>query len=194
MDAVQLSFEISFPALDPFVEYWATRYRDTDRDGRYYDPNLGKANLRTDEQALMALFTWKNGGDGISAKKKASISTNYFDRWVEDGELENRYLDPKQGGGPIWNIFYIHCRRPDLYPIYDQHAYRAMRYIQGQGGRRNLIEERRSFVYESYSKEYRPFVTMIGAATGRDLRSIDRALYTFGQFLKVAGPYMAGES
>jgi hypothetical protein len=115
MDTPHLSFEISFSALDPFLDHWASRYSDSERDERLYDPYIRKADLRTDLEALKALFTWKNGGDRISELKLASIRTNYFDHWSQDNDLESRYLDHNNGGGPIWNIFYLHCRQPDRY-------------------------------------------------------------------------------
>src|SRR5436305_214000 len=106
MDAPHLSFEIAFTALVPFLDYWASKYSDAERDERLYDPHIGTANLRTDVEALKALFLWKNGGDRISERKLQSIRTNYFEHWTEDDDLERRYLDPDRDGGAIWNIFY----------------------------------------------------------------------------------------
>jgi hypothetical protein len=113
----------------------------------------------------------------------------------EDADLECRYLDHCKGGGPIWNIFYLHCRFPHRYPIYDQHAYRAMMYIQTGKIGKNLTEQSRQVVYESY-KEYRRFVAELRyvppyVCDGYDLRTIDRALYTFGRFLKKAKPFVS---
>jgi hypothetical protein len=184
-----LSFKISFTELRPFLKHWSSRYKDAN-DQMLYDPYIGTADLKTDESALIELFKWKNVGE-LSKKKSATIRANYFDRWTEDADLEARYLDPNQGNGPIWNIFYLHCRFPERYPIYDQHAHRAMIYMQ-EGAiceeRDDLDRKPRPFVYESY-KRYRRFVEIIGRATDGDLRTIDRALYTFGQFLKRARPY-----
>jgi hypothetical protein len=185
MGTPHLSFEISFLTLDLFIDYWASRYRD-ENDKKLYDPHIGKADLKTNEQALKELFKWKNGGK-IAKPKEDSIHANYFQCWIEDNELEYRYLDPTKKGGPIWNIFYLHCRFPELYPIYDQHAHRAMIYIQKHAIGEDL-SKRPKVVYESY-KQYRDFVKDIGCATGRDLRAIDRALYTFGQFLKRVRPF-----
>jgi hypothetical protein len=185
MDTPHLSFEISFPALEPFLDHWARQYRDAARDERLYNPHIGTAKLRTDRHALEDLFKWKNGVDKIAERKLASIHTNYFDEWTEDADLESRYLDPEKRGGPIWNIFYLHCRCPKRYPIYDQNAYRAMRYIRDHVISGDLSTKSRRFIYESYTQTYQPFV----AAIDRDPRTIDRALYTFGQFLKMAKPF-----
>jgi hypothetical protein len=60
-----------------------------------------------------------------------------------------------------------------------------MLYIQEYAIGKPLSKMSRRSVYESYTQRYQPFVAKIG----RDLRTIDRALYTFGQFLKLAKPF-----
>jgi hypothetical protein len=47
------------------------------------------------------------------------------------------------------------------------------------------VNESRSDFYKSYLDDDMPFV----AKCGRNIRTIDRALYTFGQFLKIVQPY-----
>jgi hypothetical protein len=84
MDTPHLSFEISFSALDPFLDHWASRYSDSERDERLYDPYIRKADLRTDLEALKALFTWKNGGDRISERNLGRL-------WVKTGPPVQRY-------------------------------------------------------------------------------------------------------
>jgi hypothetical protein len=181
-----LTFEIPFTNLRAFLEHWASRYDDAN-DKVFYDPNIGK----TDEHSLIELFKWKNGGN-ISRKKLETIHKNYLGRRVEDADLEARYLDAGQGNGAIWNIFFLHCRCPEVYPIYDQHAHRAMVYMQQHvicEPRDDLNKQPRAFVYQSYAR-YRIFIDHIRRATDPELRPIDRALYTFGQFLKRARPYV----
>jgi hypothetical protein len=183
-----LSFEIPFTELRAFLKHWSSRYDDTN-DKALYDPNIGK----TDEQALLELFKWKNGGGNIARHKLETIRANYLSQWVKDADLEARYLDPAKGNGPIWNIFYLHCRFPEIYPIYDQHAHRAMIYIQEHvicKQKDDLNNQARPFVYQSYER-YRRFIENIRRGTDPDLRPIDRAFYTFGQFLKLARPFCA---
>ena len=182
---MRLSFEISFTDLRLFLKYWASRY-DDGPDKTLYDPHIGK----TDETALLELYKWKNGGN-IAQHKLETIYRNYLNQWTDDAGLEARYLDPNQGNGPIWNIFYLHCRHPEKYPIYDQHAHRSMIYMQEQiicDEKGDLVDTKAADVYQSY-KRYRGFVRHIRDATGANLRTIDRALFTFGQFLKLARPY-----
>jgi hypothetical protein len=122
MCSLHLSFEIPFTELHLFIKHWSSRYDDAN-DRTLYDPYIQEDLSKAD--ALVGLFKWKNGGK-IAPQHLNSIQANYLNRWIEDADLETRYLDPNQGGGPIWNIFYLHCRLPERYPIYDQHAYRAM--------------------------------------------------------------------
>jgi hypothetical protein len=187
---MHLSFEISFTELRPFLTYWSSRYDDAN-DKTLYDPHIGK----TDETALIELFRWKNGGGNIARHKLETIQDNYLRQRTEDADLERRFLDATKTGGPIWNIFYLHCRHPKEYPIYDQHAHRSMIYMQEHvicEERDDLDRKPRPFVYQSYER-YRDFVRSIRNVTGADLRPIDRALYTFGQFLKRVRPYCVAD-
>lgn len=178
---LHLSFEFSFEAIDPFLDHWADRYDQVEQDEKLYDPFIGRVDLRSDLKALETLFQWKNGTP-ISQGKLASIRSNYFDCWTEDADLESRFLAPSKGGGPIWNIFYLHCRAPDRYPIFDQHAHRAMIYMQERVICGALTDKPKGCIYEAYKNRYVPFFQQVG----RDQRTIDRALFSFGQFLKHA--------
>ncbi len=67
----RLSFDISFQELPAFLDYWSSKYNDPNkRDETFYDPHIGKADLRTDEGAILDLFTWKNGMVLSERKKK----------------------------------------------------------------------------------------------------------------------------
>jgi hypothetical protein len=194
MNGLHLSFGIAFDELRPFIDHWASLYKG-DKDEELYDPHIGKrAALRTDWKALHALFKWKNGGS-ISQLKLASVRANYFQRWTDDAGLDARYLNPddRLHGGAIWNIFYLHCRNPKKYPIYDQHVYRAMIYLQDGVicTEENDLTPRthRRFVYETYTR-YRQFIDGVSRASSRNIRTTDRALHTFGRFLKLARPFV----
>lgn len=190
MECSHLSFALSFPTLNAFVDHWAGRYYGEDRDRQLYDPYIGSGADRQQlsGDALTFLFEWKNGSV-LSQQKQDSVARNYLAVWIEDAELEARYLDDKKGGGPVWNIFYLHCRKPEHYAIFDQHAYRAMVHIQGLACTKDLPDESSAFVYDAYRNRYLPFVKSVVAATGQKLRIVDRSLYTFGQFLKKVQRY-----
>lgn len=175
---MHLNFKIESNDLPQFIDRWSKRYRFVD-EGRY-ERNVGKPLT---EVSRLALFSWKNGtGERIAALKLKSIEANYPLQPPEN--LEDRYLRHSEPGGAIWNIFYLHCINPAVWPIFDQHTYRAMRFMQG-----GVIKELgvdRKVIYGKYA-EYREFVSGLKI---RDSRATDKALFAFGQFLKLAKPYL----
>jgi hypothetical protein len=176
---MRLSFAIECNSLDEFLHHWSERYRDPkfgDRDK--YDPHVGR---KLTEPSRLQLFEWKNGSR-LSKSKGKSVRENYplsFPR----NNLEKRYLDPKASGGAIWNIFYMHCIDPETWPIFDQHTYRATHFMKT--GELKEIPSAKAKVYKSYKDEYLPFVKKLTF----DQRKIDKALFAFGQFLKMASVY-----
>lgn len=178
-----LSFAISCGSMSEFLDRWSSVYPDGKRDAEFYAPFIG-ADLRNNWNALRSLFVWKNGQE-LSAAKEASVRHHYFARWTEDAELASRFLNPVHPGGAIWNIFYLHVRQPDRWPIFDQHSYRALRFIRTGEVLGDVLRDGPEAVYAAYREEYIPFIGDLGA----NKRKTDRALYAFGQFLKLAAPY-----
>ena len=83
----------------------------------------------------------------------------------------------------IWKIFTLHILYPDKYPIFDQNVYRAMHYLQT-----GIIEEIPSKNIDkqaAYIKEYVPFYTELEELGDCKGRKLDKALFSFGQFLKL---------
>ena len=81
--------------------------------------------------------------------------------------------------GMIWKIFTMHIMYPDMYPIFDQNVYRAMNYLQTETIKE--IPSKNSGKQMSYITEYLPFYNTHGYYSDRKL---DKALFSFGQFLK----------
>ena len=173
---MNISFFIECKSIPDFLSHWGKSYYDEEWK---YDNNIGKPLT---EQSRLELFEWKNGSR-IAPKKLDSIRSNY--PLAFNGDLKNRYLNTNGSGGAIWNIFYMHCIDRSRYPIYDQHTYRAMRYIQT--GKIDEISDRKSIIYSTYQNDYIPFVNSLKEA---DQRKIDKALFSFGQFLKKAKKYV----
>jgi hypothetical protein len=178
-----LTFSIACNSMNALLDRWSSVYRDGGRDAEHYDPFIG-VDLRGNWTALRSLFVWRNGQE-LSAAKEASVRHHYFDRWIEDADLEGRLLNPVHPGGAIWNIFYMHIRQPGRWPLYDQHTHRAMLFIKSGEVLDDVLRGGPQAVYESYRDDYIPFVDALDA----NRRRIDRALSTFGQFLKLASPY-----
>jgi hypothetical protein len=192
MDPLHLSVELfpREPSIEVFLKHWSGGYNDASRDKSLYEPNIVK-KLELERDAIWPLFEWKNGSP-LSMAKREVVRINYIEPWEAEESLEPRYLNPRAPGHrAIWNIFYLHCRRPDIYPIYDQHTYRAMHYIKT----REIAEipKPQHRVYATYA-DYREFVEALRSALPRhnrqhSIRLIDQALFAFGKFLKLAEPY-----
>lgn len=173
---MHLSFQINSQAIEDFLKHWSTKYRYADEEK--YDMHIGRPLT---EESLFALFEWKNGSV-ISTRKLESIRKNYPLSF--NGHQELRYLNHKESGGAIWNIFYLHCLEPEKWPIFDQHTYRAMIFMTD--GLIKEIGDTKKQKYESYLKEYIPFLKSLNVS---DHRRVDKALFAFGQFLKMAAKY-----
>ena len=173
---MHLSFNICSNDLESFIDHWSGKYQYSDEER--YDNNIGKPLT---EESRLQLFEWKNGSK-ISAKKLESINKNY--PLIFKGNQKERYLNHKESGGAIWNIFYLHCLEPNTWPIYDQHTYRAMKYMKTG----NIVEigTTNKQKFESYTNQYLPFIKQLSLTNHRIL---DKALFAFGQFLKIAKNY-----
>jgi hypothetical protein len=161
-----------------FVQFWSSQYRYAQE--HLYCDNIGQ---ELTEARIFCLFRWKNGTP-LSDSKRESVRQNFVRRAGELKQIDpNRsvpeLLDVFASGGVIWRIFWLHCWQPKRLPIYDQHVFRAMAFIQC--GRREEIPTRDPEKIESYVSRYLPFHARFGDI---DLRHVDRALWQFGKFLK----------
>jgi hypothetical protein len=113
-----------------FVSFWSSQYQyDLEH---LYDGNIGQPLT---EDRVWSLYKWKNGTENIAAKKQESIQNVYLPQLkslptlstIEDGK---KYMKSLLGGA-IWDIFWLHCVNPGVFPIFDQHTYRSMAHIDG---------------------------------------------------------------
>ena len=161
---------------EDFVSFWKVFYIYPDKE---YFSNIGK---ELTENRVFVLFEWKNGGK-ISERKIASIRENYLDAQLQLPSDPTQRVELEEYWGrfssTIWPIFWLHVNSPTAFPIFDQHVFRSMRYIQKQ----EICEPPYSSKKYSqiYIDEYVPFVKSFGDISRKD---IDMALMAFGQFLK----------
>jgi hypothetical protein len=169
-------FSITNPLANDFIRYWSNFYDYP--DNWKYEQNIGRALT---PQSVQLLYEWKNGGK-MSEAKSRSVSENYPTCPPEFPE--KRYLSADDSGGAIWNIFYLHLTDREKWPIFDQHAYRSMKFIQC--GKIQQIPSNKRRIYEIYQREYIPFFNSL---VEDDKRIVDKALFSCGRFLKIAGAY-----
>ena len=168
-----------------FVEFWARRYN-------YRDEQIYRENIKrplTPESAR-ELFAWKAmlmNSESIKAGNHPFVKTVILnlDRFqslqLNTPEDANNFLTNElENKGMIWKIFTLHIMYPDKYPIFDQNVYRAMHYLQT--GTVKEIPSKNCDKQTSYITEYLPFYNAHGYYPDRKL---DKALFSFGQFLKI---------
>ena len=176
------TFVVNTSSLDDFISFWSVQYNYAFDD--LYDNNIRLNKLEPEN--LQQLYFWKNGMrlssnkeirvnkivlhiDVINNLKKHGFDPIIFDQYFSDMTL-------------IWKIFLIHIICPDEYPIFDQHVYRAYRFINNLPA--EPLPESKDKATIKYDNCYRPFYQKIqDEATGFSSKKIDEALWAFGKFL-----------
>lgn len=172
-------FSMQSASSKEFVSFWSALYVYPDAD--LYDSNIGKP---LNEERVWQLYRWKNGTSQIAEKKKQSIRSIYIAALADLPDINNRedgkrYVAGLSGGG-IWDIFWLHCLAPRLFPIFDQHTYRAMAHIKGLALAE--IETARPRKIAAYFDRFLSFVDTFEVDINR--RDLDKALFAYGRFLK----------
>ncbi len=188
-----LEFIDPFKNLPVFIGHWVEIYKEQNEHVEHlYSDNIGKTP--TDER-IDALFIWKNGSK-ISKLKTKSIEDNYK-KEPTPPDWEARYLNHKQKGGQIWNIFYLHILSKDdefkkdikcEYPIFDQHVYRSMCFMKKEKNPKELTLYNGEGKISEYNNKYRDFYAGIKETVGDENREIDKALFAFGKAIKKQKP------
>ncbi len=158
-----------------FIIFWSKQY-DYPNELLYVD-NIGK---ELTEKSTMELFEWKNGRP-LSDLKKQSVYDNYInevDLLSEEAGTNDIKSYLNRPGGAIWRIFWLHCNYPKKFPIFDQHVYRAMAYLNNKNDIEIMSYNPKKV--ESYVLEYLDFHSSFKY---EDNKKLDEALWAFGKFL-----------
>lgn len=183
-------YRLQQATIPQFIQYWGARYRDENE-------HLYTASIRGPQtrETLTKLLRWKLGVFSHAGRISASLEQNFLSRIdtarkLSKGVSAEEFLQQFPSGGAILRIFWLHCWHPRRFPIYDQHVYRAMRFIR-EGKKEEL---RASRVIDSYLQSYLPFFEPFRAAAaelpfdvandGLPERMADRALVMFGLEIK----------
>lgn len=171
-----------------FVACWSKLYNYQEKRNleAKYDNNIRQYPISEDN--IRELFEWKNGIENISSSKSNFVQeiVKQLPKIKELNEIWDeaefiRFFDPAKGAA-IWNIYLMHIVNPDQNPIFDQHVYRAYRYLQSKEIKEIGYSNRNKFAL--YRTEYRPFLSKLQKETNCDPREIDKAMWAFGRFLK----------
>ena len=167
--------------LPQFINFWSSFYNDPN-EARYL--TIEKAQFSEDD--VRELYEWKNGMP-LSGLKQVSLETKIVAKIEIINQLKrSRTVDVQaflaEFGNLsfVWKIFLLHIIKPQKYPIYDQNIHRSFNFIHNREHRgiNHAISEKNK--QQFYLEDYLPFIDNLN---GIPVRKIDRAFFTFGQFL-----------
>lgn len=182
-------FKLEKVDSEQFVSFWSERYNQGKYSDDEYFRNLNLEGLLSEDN-IRYLWEWKNAGP-LSPKKKPVIEKTInklteINKFRKLSRINNNDIDlfykltsEIVGTGLIWRIFLFHIARPDEFPIFDQHVFRAFNFINESAVDISAVPES----MEDYNN-YRDFFWNFVKESNKHWREADKALMAFGQFLK----------
>lgn len=183
MNIPLLKLDYSKKSEPQFLEFWSKFYIDAKAENFYTDTI---DNPQFSDEDIRSLFEWKNGMKFNEHVQKEASLKNVISKLDVVNQLKlnfdmNVFNSNFSEMSPIWKVFLLHVIQPSRYPIFDQHVYRAHVFITNREIKE--IRESRTFKEDYYFNIYLPYYnTLIPHAS--DSRMIDKALWSFGKFLK----------
>lgn len=167
-----------------FIDFWSQFYNDSQNlDEKLYCPYISDGGLLK-EDSLDKLWLWKMGKYYFTIFKKQIklIEENKedifkFRKSNSDQEILFNFSKRFFPAGLIYQIFLMHICKPEEYPIFDQHVFRAFTFIT----KKEIVDKPQNI--RDYWR-YREFISQIYKEYKISLRDIDKGLMAFGQFLK----------
>lgn len=168
-----------------FIRFWKQHYQyDPERTQELYLTVSSKETYS--EKDLRKLFEWKNGLN-LSGKKENSLKKKilpYLDQinaFKKQGETDfNKIRAAFKNVSAIWFIFLAHTINKEAFPIFDQHVYRAMNYLES--GQIGEIPSRNPKKISIYQERYLPLYKQYRNDLD-NYKDWDEAFWAFGKFL-----------
>lgn len=85
-----------------------------------------------------------------------------------------------KGFGFIWTLFVLHCYYPKIYPLYDQHVYRAYIHLISNGSKKIQLAPN---TWSAYT-EYKDFFANLIKNSEVSYWKLDRTLWAYGKKIK----------
>lgn len=169
--------------INGFVKFWSKHY-DYPLES-LYNERINKEEFSHED--LQQLFIWKNGMK-LSARKQESFKEkilskrSFINKLKKEGDFDLEIFHLEFNNlSAVWKIFLLHLIHPDKFPIYDQHINRAYNFIHNLDYKNISAEsmtnkEKEEFYFETY-------IQFIRSLTEINIKSLDEAFFTFGQFI-----------
>lgn len=176
-------------SFNNFVSYWSSFY--------YYDlENLYNNtinNAQFTSKCLFDLFKWKNGMKlsllkRISLESKIISKLDFINLSKSSGVNLEEFNTVFNNVSAVWRIFLLHIINPHKYPIYDQHIHRAFNFINGLDITNISSTLSDKVKLEFYFETYLKFIES-QTDTDINMKRLDEALFTFGQFINTKNYY-----
>lgn len=173
--------------LQDFCNVWALLYTDFERDKTHYKPAIDSKIISRD--LLLRYFEWKNGSK-LSQLKEKSLKEKVEPKLSEINSLRNCKTSDFQlirevfsKLSDIWLITLAHLINPEYFPVFDQHVYRAYKFLtcdETEIPEYNKENQRINL----YLEDYLPFFKRLVASDDNiNKKKLDEALWGFGKFI-----------
>ena len=156
---------------------WKTGCIRIDNAGTDYTDSKGQRYRYTNRWAQhtpVGYVTWR------SLDQSNEFCSQINDTFPDDMPIIIQSLVTQEGFGFIWAVFVAHICLPTIYPLYDQHVWRAYRYLSSNGSDCPLSSPSD---WQSY-QQYQQFFHGLLIAYNKPYWFIDRALWVFGKSVK----------
>lgn len=165
-----------------FIKFWLQFYDDRKyKEKKFYYPYIEDLSKN---DSLGKLWRWKMQEKFFTPhnqraleQMKANIEI-ILDFRKSNPSFQELYNFSRRifKSGVVYPVFLIHVCKPEDYPIFDQHVFRAFIFLI-TGKITDKPKEIKDYL------NYRKFVFKIHKQHNINLRDIDKALMAFGQFL-----------
>ena len=178
-------------SLDEFIEFWQKIYGSNQYSDKTYHENINYSSPLSEEN-IQELIEWKvenipgSHEDFKEKSKKHLPKINQFRNRsdISESDLEEFWKEVASkvvDSGMVFKGFLLHLASPKEFPIIDRHVMRAKIYLESGEIREDVDISRKDL--DDY-KEYREFFSEIKNKARKNEREIDKALWSFGKFLK----------
>ena len=183
-----------------FVNFWSQFYgyeASLPDDKKQRIDYFSELNLGSDlnEQNVRRLLRWKDPRFLTDPKKRTNQPNGKVRRVLQNLSMINAFRNGQkteeemkcaaeaifESPKIVWRVFLLHIAKPHMYPIADQNVFRSYRLHTGKREPRTWDE------YAAYRDYFEQIADKMQIARTveniRQLKSIDNALFVFGQFL-----------
>jgi hypothetical protein len=188
MKYIALSFKTT--NASEFVSTWAAAYKRQEKPNSRVKYNSYISARPCTIESITKLLQWKNSDrfENFSANKKKLVQ-EILEKIHVINQLESNWdknlfrteFKPDKNG-PIWKLFILHVIQPEIFPIFDQHVYRAQHFLQS--GKIIELSATHQSRFDLFMNEYLPVFNAIKTESNASLKEVHEAMWAFGLFLK----------